>query len=192
MSVRWRQIRHELSECTELPDWIGELSPRPDDPAATRAWLTAATAVTAYRERFDVPDCQPLLGHRPGDSRPDAQSAYDHALEQVDRYLARPYRQPTDNERTELHRQAGAIIDQRPTFDPSRLERDPHQLQRPRHDGERAQSSRRQASLQARIEEHRKAEYDKWTVEAEAAAAMQDRLDIAARNSRAATPTRTR
>jgi hypothetical protein len=61
------------------------LGPRPDDPADARTWLTAATAVTAYRERYDLPDHLQLLGERPGPLRPDAQAAYDHAQLQVDR-----------------------------------------------------------------------------------------------------------
>ncbi len=88
---RWRQLRSDLVDHHGLLAYARDLGPRPEDPADARSWVTAATAVTAYRERYDLPDHVQLLGERPGPLRPDAQAAYDHALHQCDRYLARQH-----------------------------------------------------------------------------------------------------
>ncbi len=88
---RWQQIRAELADHDGPLPCARPLGPPPDDLADARSWLTAATAVTAYRERYDLPAHVQLLGERPGPLRPDAQAAYNHALLQIDRHLARPY-----------------------------------------------------------------------------------------------------
>ncbi len=89
---RWREIREHLADHDGVLPYARDLGPRPDDPADARSWVTAATAITAYRERYDLPHHIQLLGERPGALRPDAQAAYDHALHRYDRHLARHYR----------------------------------------------------------------------------------------------------
>jgi conjugative relaxase-like TrwC/TraI family protein len=88
---RWHQIRTQLSDHDGPLDYARDLGPRPDDPADARSWITAATAITAYRERYELPHHVQLLGSRPGVLRPDAQAAYDHAQHQHDRHLARQH-----------------------------------------------------------------------------------------------------
>ncbi|MDP8975639.1 MAG: AAA family ATPase [Actinomycetota bacterium] len=51
MRQRWRDLRTALSETTEALPWAEALGRRPTEPDEASAWLTAATAVTAYRER---------------------------------------------------------------------------------------------------------------------------------------------
>jgi hypothetical protein len=92
---RWRQIRATLADHEGALDHAREIGPPPCDPAEARSWLTAATAITAYRERYELPAHVQLLGERPGPLRPDAQAAYDHTLLQIDRHLARPYQHLT-------------------------------------------------------------------------------------------------
>jgi hypothetical protein len=102
MQARWRDLRASLAATTEPLPWAPTLGPRPSDPAAQSAWLTAATAVTAYRERYDVPAHTPMLGERPAASRPDARAAWDHACLQADRYLARRLHDLDDQALVEL------------------------------------------------------------------------------------------
>jgi hypothetical protein len=99
---------------------LGDLA---SDPAEESPWLTAATAVTAYRERYEVPDHTTMLGSRPPASRPDARAAWDHACLQADRYLARRLRDLDDQQLTELETRQQAILDNPPPFDPGELER---------------------------------------------------------------------
>jgi hypothetical protein len=95
MQARWRDLRATLAATTAPLPWAPTLGTRPPDPAAQSAWLTAATAVTAYRERYDVPAHTPMIGPRPAISRPDARAAWDHACLQTDRYLTRRLRHLT-------------------------------------------------------------------------------------------------
>jgi hypothetical protein len=85
---RWQHIRAQLADADGALHYAQALGPQPDDPAAARSWLTAVTAITAYRERYELADHTELLGDRPGPLRPDAQAAYDHAQLQADRHLA--------------------------------------------------------------------------------------------------------
>jgi hypothetical protein len=79
MRSRWRDLRATIAATTDPLPWAPPLGSRPSDPAEESAWLTAATAVTAYRERYEVPEHTPMLGHRPTASRSDARAAWDHA-----------------------------------------------------------------------------------------------------------------
>lgn len=63
-----------------------------------------------------------MIGDRPPASRPDARAAWDHARLQADRYLARRLRELDDDALTDLHARMGAVIEARPTFDPSNLQ----------------------------------------------------------------------
>lgn len=96
------------------------IAARPSDKSA---WLTAATAVTAYRERYEVPEHTPMLGRRPAASRPDAQAAWDHACLQADRYLARHLRDLDAKQLTDLDARQQTTLNKAPPFDPSELER---------------------------------------------------------------------
>jgi conjugative relaxase-like TrwC/TraI family protein len=125
---RWRDIRASLEVATDAPPGAEALGTPPLDAAAESAWLTAATAVTAYRERFEVPNHTPMLGRRPAASRPDAQAAFDHACLQADRYLARRLRHLNDQELADLDAQQQAIIDSPPPFDPADLHQARHAL----------------------------------------------------------------
>jgi hypothetical protein len=118
---RWQQIRANLADHDGPLDFARALGPRPDDSADARSWLTAATAVAAYRERYDLPSHVQLLGERPGPLRPDAQAAYDHALLQVDRHLARAYRQLDVDRRQEMLQQLAASSMTAVGFDPEHL-----------------------------------------------------------------------
>jgi hypothetical protein len=119
---RWQQVRADLADHDGALPFARELGPRPDDPAEARSWLTAATAVAAYRERYELPAHTQLLGDRPGPLRPDAQAAYDHAQHQADRYLARRY---THLQNFEQLRQELAATVLQVNFDPREL-RDRH------------------------------------------------------------------
>jgi conjugative relaxase-like TrwC/TraI family protein len=121
MRLRWHQIRTELAETTDALPWAAELEPQPVDPEDRSAWLTAATAVTAYRERFEVPNYTPMISDRPSSSRPDAQAAWDHARLQADRHLARGLHHLTDEQLGELDARQQAILDNRPHFNPAEL-----------------------------------------------------------------------
>ena len=119
---RWRQIRAALAEVTTLP-WAADLGPQPTEPEERSAWLTAATAVTAYRERFEVPDYAPMIGARPPGSRPDARAAWDHACLQADLYLARRLCDLTDDQLDALDNRRQAIFNNQPRFNPAELQR---------------------------------------------------------------------
>jgi hypothetical protein len=123
MRQRWRDLRASLATTTEPLPWAPELGPRPSDPAEESAWLTAATAVTAYRERYEVPEHTLMLGDRPPASRPDARAAWDHTCLQADSYLARRLRDLDDRELADLSVRQQAILDNPPLFDPTELER---------------------------------------------------------------------
>jgi conjugative relaxase-like TrwC/TraI family protein len=122
MRQRWRDLRATLAATSEPLPWAPALGPRPSDPAGASAWLTAATAVTAYRERYEVPEHAPMLGPRPAGSRPDARAAWDHACLQADRYLAPRLRHLDDLALAELDARQQAILDNPPPFDPTELE----------------------------------------------------------------------
>ena len=119
---RWRDIRAAWDSSTETPPWAPALGAPPFDPADRLAWLTAATAVAAYRERYEVPDHTLMIGDRPTGGRPDAQAAWDHACQQADRYLARRLRHLTDSQLDELDKRQQAAIARRVPFDPGQLE----------------------------------------------------------------------
>jgi conjugative relaxase-like TrwC/TraI family protein len=118
---RWQQLCHELDHTTGPLPYARVLGARPADPTVARTWLTAATAVTAYRERYDLPDHLQLLGERPGPLRPDAQAAHDHAQLQVDRHLAHPYLRLDPEQLQALQRQLAENPTERPRFDPEQL-----------------------------------------------------------------------
>ena len=122
MRQRWRDLRAALAATTEPLPWAPALGPRPSDPAGEAAWLTAATAVVAYRERYEVPDHTLMLGARPAASRPDARTAWEHACLQADSYLARRLHILTDHQLAELDARQQAILDGAPPFDPSELQ----------------------------------------------------------------------
>ena len=123
MRQRWRDLRAALAATTDPLPLAPALGPRPSDPAQASAWLTAATPVAAYRERYDVADHTEMLGPRPAASRPDARAAWDHACRQADRYLARRLRDLDDAQLADLDARQRAILDNPPPFDPSELER---------------------------------------------------------------------
>lgn len=122
--ARLGAILEDAARTTTGPlPWAEGPGARPPDPADESAWLTAATAVTAYRERYEVPDHAPMLGRRPAASRLDAQAAWDHASLQADRYLARRLRDLDDQQLAGLDAPWQRILDDPPPFDPSELER---------------------------------------------------------------------
>ncbi|MGI8875748.1 MAG: ATP-dependent DNA helicase, partial [Egibacteraceae bacterium] len=118
MRQRWRQLRASLGAATEPLPWARALGARPSDAAEQAAWLNAATPVTAYRERFEVPAHTLMLGPRPAASRPDARAAWDYACLEADRYLARRLRDLNDQTLAEFGARQQAIIDNPPHFDP--------------------------------------------------------------------------
>jgi conjugative relaxase-like TrwC/TraI family protein len=119
---RWQQLRHQLETTTGPLPYARALGSRPHDPTDARTWLTAASAVTAYRERYDLPDHLQLLGERPGPLRPDAQAAYDHALTQVNRHLTRlPCHLDLQQSPTLRGQHAGSSVAP-PSFDPAQLQ----------------------------------------------------------------------
>jgi conjugative relaxase-like TrwC/TraI family protein len=142
---RWQQLRTQLEATPGPLPYARALGPRPDDHTDARTWLTAATAVTAYRERYEVPDYLQLLGERPGALRPDAQAAYDHAQLQVDQHLTRPYLHLNPEQLQALHRQLAEHPTSRPKLDPERL-RNAHLA---------ATAARRTATTAAPSERHR-------------------------------------
>jgi hypothetical protein len=121
MRQRWRELRHGL-DSGPPPPWATALGPSPATSDDRRSWLTAATAIAAYRERFELPDHSDLLGERPSGIRPDAQAAFDHAQAQTDRYLARHLDELTPEQLAQLDERQQAIITRRPAFDPAELE----------------------------------------------------------------------
>ncbi|TVR18486.1 MAG: hypothetical protein EA387_14435 [Nitriliruptor sp.] len=119
---RWHHIREQLTDHNGVLPYALDLGPRPDDLARARSWVTAATAITAYRERYGLPNHTQLLGERPGPLRPDAQAAYDHALHQHDRHLARQH-QRLDPDALQALRDAVATANFRTaTLDPDELQ----------------------------------------------------------------------
>lgn len=129
---RWRDLRASLAATTDPLPWAPALGPRPPDPGEESAWLSAATAVTAYRERYEIPDHTPTLGPRPA---PDSRAAWDHACHQADRYLAARLRDLDEQELADLNARQQAISNNPPPFDP-------RELQRARKDLDAAQGSR--------------------------------------------------
>lgn len=121
MRERWRQIRAAPTATRDALPWAAELGPQPIEPEERSAWLTAATAVAAYRERFELPDYTALVGQRPSSSRPDAQAAGDHACLQADRYVARRLRPLTDKQLNELDARQRGVAAAIPRFDPEEL-----------------------------------------------------------------------
>ncbi len=119
---RWLEIRVQLTEHDGLLPYARDLGPRPDDPADARSWITAATAITAYRERYDLPHHIQLLGERPGPLRPDAQAAYDHALHQHDRHLARQHQRLDPDALQALRNAVAAAGGRTTTLDPDDLQ----------------------------------------------------------------------
>jgi len=150
---RWRDIRTALIETSGVLPWAKELGARPADPGEASAWLVAATAVTAYRERYDVPEYVTALGPRASSARPDARAAWDHAQFQVDLYLARRLRDLDDQTLEELDRRQRAILESRPEFDPSLLAR--------------------KRAFEAQAEDHRR-----WRSDAGRAAAIRREIDV--------------
>jgi hypothetical protein len=142
---RWQQLRTQLDNTSGPLPYARALGPRPDDPTDARTWLTAATAVTAYRERYDLPDHLQLLGERPGPLRPDAQAAYDHAQLQVDLHFARPYLHLAPEQLQALQRQLAEHPATPPRFDPEQL-RDAHLTAAARRTATTAAPSERQRS----------------------------------------------
>lgn len=187
MRLRWRQIRTDLADTREALPWAAELAPQPADPEARSAWLTAATAVTAYRERFELPNYTPMIGDRPSSSRPDAQAAWDHTRLQADRYLARRLRHLTDEELNELDARQQSILEHRPHFDPAELDQSWQALTRGgrTHDSHlalhRIDGARRRRGQLERTAQH----HDAWQQSARAVAAIrrQIRLERQRRNS---------
>jgi hypothetical protein len=119
---RWREIRVDLTASTELPAAIDELGVRPADPGDASAWLAAATAMMAYRERFEVPSYKRGIGPRPSENRPDARAAWDHARHQSDLYQSRRLRDLTDDELQELDVRMAGIAAQANAFNPESVE----------------------------------------------------------------------
>jgi hypothetical protein len=113
---RWHQRRHQLEGTMGPLPYARALGPRPDDPTRTRRWLTAATAVKAYRERFQLADHLQLLGERPGSLRPGAQAAYEHAQLQVDLHLVDSHLHLTPI--SSRHSAADSRSTRKPSFDP--------------------------------------------------------------------------
>jgi hypothetical protein len=85
---RLRALRDEI-DTGPVPAWARTLGARPAHEADARAWLSAVTAIAAYRERHEVADHVKLLGPRPAALRSDAQAAWDHAQHLTDQHLAR-------------------------------------------------------------------------------------------------------
>jgi conjugative relaxase-like TrwC/TraI family protein len=122
---RWQQLHAQLADTIGTLPYARVLGARPDDPTHARTWVTAATGVTAYRERYELPDHLQLLGERPGPLRPDAQAAHDHAQLQVDLHLADPYLHLDPEQLQALQRQLAEHPATPPRFDPEQL-RDAH------------------------------------------------------------------
>jgi conjugative relaxase-like TrwC/TraI family protein len=167
MRQRWRQIRAELSS-GPTPSWAGVLGPRPDDPLEQSSWLSAATAVAAYRERYEIPPYQPLLGPQSAEVRPEAQAPYEHAQQAVDRHAARCLDHLTDQQLRDLARRQQAIIANPPDFDPAALERAYQHAARPRTDrDEPGRTAARIDLLEQRAENHHR-----WREASQGAAAV--------------------
>ena len=192
MRQRWRELRAALAAATAPLPWAAALSRRPSDPAEGSAWLTAATAVTAYRERYEFPEHTPMLGPRPTASRPDARAAWDHACLQADRYLARHLRDLDDDQLAELDTRQEAIIDNPPPFDPSELERArqrlSHARRTPKHEdgataNRRSGTATAEQSLVVRLESAAQAHRD-WRRAATGAGATRRQIVLEQRRRR--------
>lgn len=170
MRERWRQIRATLAATTATLRWAAELGPQPAEREERSAWLTAATAVTAYRERFEVPSYALMVGETPSSPRPDAQAAWDHARLQADRYLARRLRHLTDEKLDELDRHQQAILANRFTFDPVEL----HAARLSRANWVRAATGPQRVGPLERAAGHHNA----WRKEAHAAMALRQQIQV--------------
>ncbi len=184
---RWRDLRRQLATTTGPVPGLDELGPRPADPRDAATWLTAATAVAAYRERFTIPDHQPMLGPRPTVSRPDAQAAWDHARRQADRHLARRLRDLDTDQLDTLDRRQQAIIDARPGFDPEQLDAAHRRLDQ--HSGDGDPSTRTRLHHRAERLEQQAAAHRRWRTDADRARNLQRQIALETRR-RAATSTR--
>ncbi len=122
MGQRWRENRRGLAASTGPSPGAHALGPRPAEPSEAAAWLTAATAVAGYRERYGMSEHTQMLGLRRTGIRPDAQAAWDHACLQADRYLVRRLRHLDEHELAELDVRQQTIIAGRPAFDPNELD----------------------------------------------------------------------
>jgi conjugative relaxase-like TrwC/TraI family protein len=134
---RWQDLHHALAATTGPLPGAEALGARPADPEDRTTWLHAATAITAYRERYEIPDHTPMLGARPAASRPEAQAAWDYARHHADHYLARRLRHLDDQQLAELDARQQAILDNPPAFDPDELERARRRLDAVQQPGER-------------------------------------------------------
>jgi conjugative relaxase-like TrwC/TraI family protein len=123
MRHRWRDLRAALAATSDPVPWAQALGSPPLDPSDKSAWLTAATAVTAYRERYEIPEHTPMIGRRPANSRPDARAAWDHACLQADRYLAHHLHDLDDQQLADLDARQRTTLGNPPPFDPSQLQR---------------------------------------------------------------------
>ncbi|HVL98751.1 MAG TPA: hypothetical protein VM324_05625 [Egibacteraceae bacterium] len=189
MRHRWRDLRATLAATSEPLPWAPALGPRAADPTEQSAWLTAATAVTAYRERYEVPDHTPMLGSRPAASRPDARSAWDHACIQADRYLARRLHHLDDQALADLDARQQTILDNPPCFDPNELERgrqrrDANQVTT---DPRRGRISHREQLLVQRLERAARAHQD-WRRAAADALAIRRQVTLELVRRRELTP----
>lgn len=69
MRQRWRQLRRQLDRTTGPVPWAPDLGARPTNGPGSSTWLTAATAIAAYREGPPgLPTADPT--HRPPTTRP--------------------------------------------------------------------------------------------------------------------------
>jgi conjugative relaxase-like TrwC/TraI family protein len=149
---RWHHLHRTLAGVTGPLPYAPTLGPRPADPHQARAWLDAATAITAYRERYDVPDPTPMLGPRPAMSRPDARAAWDHAQHLADRHLARRLRHLDEHALTDLDTRLQALIGKPPHFDPAQLQHARSRLDAARRTTDQSPEASRQQHLVSRLE----------------------------------------
>jgi len=120
---RRHEIRAALAATNEPLPWAEPLGPPPAQGREKIAWLDAATAITTYRERYEIPDHTPMLGARPAPTRPHARTEWDYARLASDRYLARRLRDLDDQTLADLDARQQAILENAPSFDPAELER---------------------------------------------------------------------
>ncbi|MDP8932053.1 MAG: hypothetical protein M3O70_26670, partial [Actinomycetota bacterium] len=179
---RWRDLRTALAGTTQALPRAEALGPRPIEPDEASTWLTAATAVTAYRERYGLPDHTDMLGERPPVSRPDARAAWDHARLQTDRYLSRRLRDLDDVELTQLDERMQSIIVAPPVFDPLELEEARRRLDAARRGERIPQSAARRNERHARrcVEALERAArlHAAWQLRAEAASDTRRRIAL--------------
>lgn len=174
---RWEEIASSLSMTTAPLAWAPGLGPRPSTVNEASAWLHAATAVAAYRERYEVPAHTSMLGPRPGTSRPDARAAWDHARKVADRYLARRLHDLTPEQLRQISADQQAILTNPPGFDPAVLEHAHRKLDRTRRawsetaGPERAAVAASIGAWRRRIAmlEEAAADQERWRAAAEAA-----------------------